>query len=132
VSEEAKRPSLRRRLRPCRRLRDPSDFRLVYDARKVWHGTTVVVFFRPNHLPFSRMGVSVSRKHGPAVCRNRVKRVLREAFRLSQAELPAGFDYVLVPRQGARAWSTEAVRRQLARLARELLAQAHTLRAEGS
>lgn len=119
VSEEVNRPSLRRRWRPSRRLRDPSDFRLVYDARKVWHGATVVVFFRPNNLPFSRMGVSVSRKHGPAVHRNRLKRVLREAFRLSQAELPSGFDYVLIPRKGARTWATDAVRKQFARMTME-------------
>lgn len=83
----------------------------------------VVVFFRPNGLPFSRLGVSVSRKHGPAVCRNRLKRVLREAFRLSLADLPVGIDYVLIPRQGARAFGTGAVQKQLARMAREIRAQ---------
>jgi ribonuclease P protein component len=122
VSEDVSRPSLRRTLRPCQRLRDPSDFRLVYDARRVWHGTTVVVFFRPNGLPFSRVGVSVSRKHGPAVCRNRLKRVLREAFRLNQADLPPGFDYVLIPRKGAREFETCAVQKQFARLAKEIRA----------
>jgi len=50
-----------------------------------------------------RLGVSVSKDHGRAVRRNKIKRLLREAFRLERAALPANFDLVLIPRQpGAR------------------------------
>jgi ribonuclease P protein component len=53
-----------------------------------------------------RLGLSVSRRVGGAVDRNRVKRVLREAFWLEAERLPAGYDYVVVARPDARELAT--------------------------
>ena len=47
-----------------------------------------------------RFAVLVSRRHGGAVQRNRIKRLCREAFRLTRPELPEGWDYVILPRAG--------------------------------
>ena len=80
------------------RLHGARAFRTVYDAKVRKHAGPLTVFCRPNGLGHGRLGLSVSRKVGNAVRRSRVKRMLREAFRLTGPERPAGFDLVVVVR----------------------------------
>jgi len=80
------------------RLHGNAAFRAVYDGKVRKHAGPLTVFCIPNNLPHGRLGLSVSRKVGNAVRRSRVKRMLREAFRLTQHERPVGFDLVVVAR----------------------------------
>ncbi|HEX6985393.1 MAG TPA: ribonuclease P protein component [Planctomycetaceae bacterium] len=91
-------PSPRYRLTKRQKLRRPAEFKRVYDAGAKAGDDRLLVFALPNGLGVTRLGLSVSRKHGSAVRRNRIKRLLREAFRLGQHDLPTGLDLVLVPR----------------------------------
>ena len=51
----------------------------------------------PNGLPYSRLGLSVSKRVGKAVTRNRIKRRIRELFRTQKKSLPQGFDIIVIP-----------------------------------
>lgn len=82
-------------------LRKPAEFKAVYDRKRSAGDDMLVVYGRRNGLGHRRVGLSVSRKVGGAVVRNRWKRLLREAYRLSRPDLPAGLDLVLIPRAGA-------------------------------
>jgi ribonuclease P protein component len=85
--------------RPHERLSDPTDFRRAFDRKKPVSDERMVVYGAENGLEFARLGISLSRKKARrATDRNRVKRLLREAFRLSKGEFPGGIDLVIVPR----------------------------------
>ena len=79
-------------------LRRPADFRRVYERRRSASDGWLLVYACENGLPHSRLGLSVSRKFGKATERNRLRRLYREAFRLTRRELPAGLDIILIPR----------------------------------
>ena len=80
------------------RLGHGRDFSRAYAGQVRRAAGPLLVFAIPNELPHPRLGLSVSRRVGNAVRRNLIKRRLREAFRLGQNELPAGYDLVVVVR----------------------------------
>ncbi len=81
-----------------RRIKKSADFAAVFDSGKKRSDSRLILFALPNHLDHSRLGLAVGKKLGSAVRRNRYKRALREAFRLQQYDLPAGYDFVVIPR----------------------------------
>ncbi len=72
-----------------------------------------------NGLDVSRLGLIVGRRFGNAVHRNRAKRIVREAFRLSRADLPVGLDILCSPRAGVELELQECMR-SLEKLTRRL------------
>jgi ribonuclease P protein component len=107
------------RLRPHERIKEPAAFRRAFERRRWESDRIMTIHGVENGLEHSRLGISVSRKKvKTAAARNRLKRLIREAFRLAKAELPAGLDLVVVPRDPAPRFVD--VRRSLTALARGL------------
>jgi ribonuclease P protein component len=104
------------RFLPCHRLRRAADFDRVYrNGRRAGDGLFAVNALA-NDAGYARLGLSVSeRSVGNAVRRNRVRRIVRELFRLRHATLPPA-DFVVTSRAGARDADRPAIESSLERL----------------
>jgi len=92
---------IHRRFLSLYRVRSSADFQRAYRRRCRASDQWIILFGHPNGLPYPRLGISASRRLGGAVVRNRWKRFLREAFRLSRPQLPSGIDLIVIPRPAA-------------------------------
>lgn len=79
-------------------VRSRLDFAVIYERGLRVSDASLSLISLPNDQGLTRLGLAVSKRCGNAVQRNRLKRRLREAFRLSRAELPVGLDVVIQPR----------------------------------
>ena len=105
-------------------LTKPEQYALVYNKGNSWVSNLIVMKALPNGLTLSRYGLSVSRRVGKAVTRNRVKRLFREILRLTP--LQPGWDIIFIARPAV----ATADYAQLGKSVNNLLFQAQLLTPE--
>lgn len=105
------------------RLRKRWEFLAAQRHGKRRRGRYVVVIAARREEGPPRLGVTVSRKIGSAVVRNRIKRLIREAFRLQQHQLPSRMDLVVVARGDSREATLDDIQRELLNAACSLARQ---------
>ena len=81
-----------------RRIRSKLDFSKVFDAKVKEARGPLIAYAVPTDHKTARLGLSVPRRVGTAPRRNRIKRLLRESFRLMQHDFPRPYDLVIVVR----------------------------------
>jgi ribonuclease P protein component len=101
------------------RVTSKRDFERARKGGRVVGDAVLRISVLPNGLSATRLGLAVPRR-GTNIERNRIKRVVREAFRLCRARLPGGFDLIVSPRDFARAGDFAAVTKSFDALAARL------------
>ena len=84
-------------------LKKNHEFRRLYNKGKHAVGPLFAVYCRKNGRDVNRLGITVSNKIGKAVVRNKIRRRVREIYRLSENDFLCGWDIVVVARSRAAA-----------------------------
>ena len=78
------------------RIKKQADFQRLFQKGKRAHSPSFTVLYR--HSDKMRMGISIGKKHGKSVQRNRIKRLVREAFRLNQDKMKGKYSFIIIPK----------------------------------
>jgi ribonuclease P protein component len=89
------------------RLRKRREYLALAHRATVFRGSVLVISWQRSELPATRLGITVTKKYGSAVQRNRFKRLVKESFRLRRHLLPVGIDCVIRPRASAKEDATQ-------------------------
>lgn len=95
------------------RLRTRQQYRRMAQKPLKFTGDWILADIRFTSGPFSRLGITVTKRYGDAVQRNRFKRLVREAFRLSYQDIKVTFDIVIRPRTQALSATLSDVQQEL-------------------
>lgn len=90
-------PKLDLRFRPSQRLRTKGDYETVFNARNRQRTTHLTIYYCINECGHDRLGLTVSKRLGGAVIRNRIKRKIREIFRTNPLAQEPYLDLVIRP-----------------------------------
>ncbi|MDO4966621.1 MAG: ribonuclease P protein component [Lachnospiraceae bacterium] len=82
-------------------LKKNSDFQTVFKNGNSRANKYFVMYVRKNDLPVNRIGISVSKKVGNSVIRHRIKRLVKESYRLHENMFNSGLDIVVIARKGS-------------------------------
>ena len=97
-------------------LRKNMDFRDIYRKGKSFANKFLVIYVRKNRLGQNRIGFSVSKKVGNSVVRNRVRRLMKESYRLNCSTVKSGYDIIFISRVAAKDADYKAVEKSMKNL----------------
>jgi ribonuclease P protein component len=95
------------------RLLKRKDFVNLNQTGRRLYSKNFLILLKKNGLPFSRLGVTVTKKIGKAVKRNRIKRLVREFFRLNKSRLPKGYDICVIARSDVSKCKLQDIKEEL-------------------
>lgn len=83
-------------------LKKNNEFQRVYKKGRYKVGRHMVMYVVPNKTGYNRIGITTGKRFGNSVQRNRMKRIIRESYRLSQSHYKQGYDIIFMARASVR------------------------------
>ncbi len=84
------------------RLRKNLEFKRVYSGGKNYWNKNLTLYVKKNNLDESRFGITITKKIGCAVVRNRIRRRIKEIYRLNFHRIKSGYDLVFIPKKNVQ------------------------------
>ena len=81
------------------RLRSNIEFKKIYKDGKNYWNRNFILYVRRNKLKETRVGFTISKKIGNAVTRNKIRRRMKEAYRLNFNSINSGYDLIFIPKK---------------------------------
>jgi ribonuclease P protein component len=100
-------------------IKKNEDFKTIYKRGRSYVGAYLVLYSYKSDDSTKQFGITVSKKVGNAVKRNRIRRLLKEAIRLNDVKIPAGYTYVIVSRVRASNATYQDIEKNLLYLVRQ-------------
>lgn len=82
-------------------IKNNRTFLFLYKKGKCILSRNIVIYVRKNNKPYNNIGITAGKKVGNAVARNRAKRVIRQAYRENEIDMPVGIDMIIVARSSS-------------------------------
>lgn len=101
-------------------LKNSRDFKIVYDNGIHKTENYFVMYVLDNNSSYNRIGISVSKKVGNSVVRHRIKRLVKECYRIRERDFRTGIDIVIIARHSASNITYDKVSRSLEYLGKKL------------
>ena len=108
------------KFRKRERLTRKSDFQTIFKNGTRYSTENFIIIIHQNNRDIRRIGISVSKKVGGAVKRNRVKRLVREFFRLHKDQLPDSKDFLFIAKPGSTQLNYRGLSEEIVRIFRNV------------
>lgn len=90
-----------------------SDFKKMYNRAKSEVAGYIVMYFLKNNYSYNRIGITVTKKIGKAVTRNRIRRLIKESYRNYHKSIKSGYDFVFVARTRCQGCSYQNIKNDM-------------------
>ena len=94
-------------------LKKNNEFVRIYKSGRFFAGKYIIIYARKNRSGLNRLGITVGKKIGKSVKRNRVKRLIRESYRFYEDFIPPGLDIIFVARNIEKEYGYAEIRREM-------------------
>lgn len=81
------------------RLKNKREFDVVYKNGKSYWNRNLILYVNKNSLDYNRIGYSITKKVGNSVVRNKIRRRMKEIYRLNLDDMDVGYDFILIPKK---------------------------------